>query len=56
MVITYGAQISARLSNPKLCFISIPDLRELEGYSQEKILEPVNHPSQDIKLNLVYWQ
>jgi hypothetical protein len=44
MVITYGAQVSATYhryqstqSNPELCFILVPNSRELEGYSLEKI-------------------
>ena len=54
MVITYGAQVSATYhryqstqSNPELCFILVPNSRELEGYSLEKISKPVNHPTLD---------
>ena len=39
-------------SDPELCFILVPNSKELEGYSLEKILKPVNHPS----LDLMTWE
>ena len=60
MVITYGTHLGPLLamyqstqSNPELCFILVPNWKKLEGYSLEKILKPVNHPTQDLKFKSI---